>query len=103
MTETALMREILVALSQIPGGVFWRVNVGLGQSPDGRKIRYGLPGQADIAGCFRGRHVEIEIKTATGRQSRQQARWQHAIEQAGGVYVLARSVGDAIAALEGLQ
>jgi hypothetical protein len=101
MTETELMRDILVAANQLPDALFWRVNVGLSRSPDGRRVtRYGLPGQADIAGVVRGHHVEIEVKTPTGRQSRQQIRWQRAVERAGGTYVLARSVDEALAALE---
>lgn len=102
MTETELMRNILVAVNQIPDALFWRVNVGLGAGPDGRMTRYGLPGQADIAGVVRGRHVELEIKSATGRQSQQQVRWQRAVERAGGVYVLVRSADEALSALEGL-
>lgn len=103
MTETALMRDILVALNQRADALFWRVNVGLGTDLDGRRVtRYGLPGQADIAGVVRGRHVEIEVKTPTGRQSRQQVRWQRAIERAGGAYVLVRSVDEALSALDGL-
>jgi hypothetical protein len=103
MTETAIMREILIAVNQLPDALFWRVSVGIGRSPDGRRVtRYGLPGQADICGVVRGRHVEIEVKTPTGRQSRQQIRWQNAVERAGGAYVLARSVDDALSALEAL-
>jgi hypothetical protein len=102
MTETALMRDILVAVNRLPQGLFWRVNVGLGASPDGRMTRYGLAGQADIAGILNGQHVEIEVKTPTGRQSRQQVRWQRAVERAGGVYVLVRSVDEALSALEDL-
>lgn len=103
MREAELMRHILVALNQLPDALFWRVNVGLASSPDGRVTRYGLPGQADIAGIVRGKHVELEVKTPTGRQSQQQVRWQRAIERAGGVYVVVRSVDEALAALEVLR
>jgi hypothetical protein len=102
MTETQILRDILVAVNQIPNALFWRVNVGVAQTPDGRMNRYGLPGQADIAGVIRGRHVEIEVKTHSGRQSRQQIRWQRAVERAGGTYVLVRSVDEVLAALEAL-
>ena len=102
MRETELMRHILVALNQLPDALFWRVNVGVGAGPDGRMTRYGLPGQADIAGVLRGQHVEIEVKTPAGRQSQQQIRWQRAVERAGGVYVVVRSVDEALAALEAL-
>jgi hypothetical protein len=102
MTETQIMRDILVAVNQLPDALFWRVNVGVARTPDGRMNRYGIPGQADLAGVVRGRHVEIEVKTASGRQSRQQIRWQKAVERAGGIYVLARSVDDALAVLDSL-
>lgn len=101
--ETTIMRDILIALSQIPGALFWRVNVGVAKTPDGRTMRYGLPGQADISGIVRGRHVEVEIKTPTGRQSMQQRRWQTAVERAGGVYLVARSVDEAVSALSALS
>jgi hypothetical protein len=97
-SETVLMRQILAALSQTfhPAGVFWRVNVGRATDRHGNVIRFGLPGQADIAGVIGGRHVEIEVKALTGRQSQPQRNWQAAVERAGGTYILARSVEDAI-------
>lgn len=98
-SETDLMREILAALSAAhhPDGVFWRVNVGRAVNQSGAVVRFGLPGQADIAGVLRGRHIEVEVKTPTGRQSDAQRRWQTAVERAGGRYVLARSVDEALA------
>lgn len=103
MSETDVMRSILVAVSGLPGGLFWRQNVGVGVAPGKRVIRFGLPGMADIGGIYRGRHVEIEVKAERGRQSRQQQRWQRAVERAGGVYILARSPHEALAALAQLE
>jgi hypothetical protein len=42
------------------------------------------------------------VKTSTGRQSQQQLRFQVAFEAAGGTYIIARSVPDALDALEHL-
>lgn len=97
--ETALMRETLVALSAAfrGSGIFWRVNVGAAVTAAGSVMRFGLPGQADIAGCVAGRHVEVEVKTDVGRQSPAQRNWQDAIRRAGGIYVLARSADEAVA------
>lgn len=97
-SETDLMREILAALSAAhhPDGIFWRVNVGRAINRNGSVIRFGLAGQADIAGVLRGRHVEVEVKTPSGRQSDAQRRWQAAVERASGIYVLARSVDEAL-------
>jgi hypothetical protein len=104
MSETDLMRQILVAVSAIPGAVFWRVNVGVFRSFSGREtVRCGIPGQSDIAGCYRGRHVEIEVKTGTGRLSPEQRRWKMAVERAGGIWVLARTPHDALFALATLD
>ena len=49
-------------------------------------------GVADITGCFRGRHFEIELKTTAGVQSEGQKNWQRTVEEAGGRYWIARSV-----------
>jgi hypothetical protein len=104
MSETDLMRQILVAVSAIPGAVFWRVNVGVFKSISGREtVRCGIPGQADIAGCYLGRHVEIEVKTDKGRLSPVQKRWKMAVERAGGIWVLARNPADALAVLAALD
>lgn len=99
MSETEIMRSILVAVSDLPSGLFWRQNVGVGVAPGKRIIRFGLPGMADIGGIYQGRHVEIEVKAPRGRQSVQQQRWQRAVERAGGVYILARSPQEALDAL----
>ena len=99
MSETALMRDILVALPGPPVGIWWRQNVGVGVAPGKRVIRFGVPGMADIGGCYRGRHVEIEVKAPRGRQSDQQKLWAAAITKVGGIYVLARSVEQVLAEL----
>ena len=62
-------------------------------------IKAGWP---DITVCLppNGRFLGIEVKSAKGRQSIKQQECQEEIEKAGGLYVLARSVDDVIAALE---
>jgi hypothetical protein len=50
MTETALMRDILVAVNRLPQGLFWRVNVGLGARPDGQNAdRQTVPTTGSLA------------------------------------------------------
>lgn len=99
MADGGIVPHVLVAVSAIPGGMFWRNNSGALPLPNGRRIAFGLPGSADILGCSRGRAIAIECKSATGKQSRKQRDFQRAWEKAGGLYILARSVSDAIAAL----
>lgn len=102
--EKTIQDAILVALGTMPGMAIWRSAVGNGwvRTKDGyRPMRFGgVPGQPDIMGCYFGRFVGIEVKTDTGRQRPEQADWQAAIEAAGGCYILARSVADA---LEGIS
>lgn len=103
-TETSTMRQILVAISALPGALFTRRNVGVFKTLDGKMVvRCGIPGQADIAGCYRGRAVEVEVKTDRGRLSDDQKRWKMAVERAGGVFIVARTPADALDALRGLD
>ncbi len=97
-TEVKIMRDCLVALSQEyhPDGIFYRRNVGMSRGADGRVVRFGLAGQADIAGIVRGLAVEIEVKAARGTQSEAQRNWQHAVERAGGFYALVHSVEECL-------
>lgn len=99
MAESRIVAEVLVAVSAINGGMFWRNNTGALPLPGGRMIRFGLPGSGDILGCYRGRAVAIECKTDVGRQTQRQFRFQAAWESAGGLYVLARSAQDAVDAI----
>lgn len=64
------------------------------------KNPYHKSGLGDIIGLFPekskffGRHLEVEVKTPTGKQSPAQKIHQKRIEANGGVYILARSVKD---------
>jgi hypothetical protein len=67
----------------------------------GRIVKFGTPGAADLSGILEdGRRIEIEVKTATGRQSEQQKRFQAMIEKFNGIYILARSIEDAERGIE---
>jgi hypothetical protein len=92
------MRACLIAVSAIPGTLVKRQNVGVAKTPTG-VIRFGTPGEGDIAVVYQGRAIEIEVKTETGRQSAQQRAYQAAFERAGGKYVVVRSVDEAVCAV----
>ena len=51
-------------------------------------------GISDLIACKDGKTLFIEVKTSKGKQSVYQKHFQHCIEQAGGIYVLARSYMD---------
>jgi hypothetical protein len=55
-----------------------------------------VPGQADLSGILGdGRRLEVELKTATGKQADQQRKYQAMITERRGVYILARSADEA--------
>ena len=104
MSETDLMRQILVAVSALPGALFWRQQSGVFRSLGGREtVRVGIPGMADLGGVYRGRSVQIEVKTPIGRLSKEQKRWKTAVERVGGVFVVARNPADALTVLAALD
>lgn len=112
MSETTLVNETLLLLSEHCGDYLtvWRQNTGAVKVGD-RFVRYGIPGQADITGIighrmniqsasmigFRGWRVEIECKTLTGRLRASQKAFRAMIERHGGVYLVIRSPGEALA------
>lgn len=97
------MKNILFSLGRIKEIRVWRQNSGKLPNEQGRMVQFGTPGAADITGILPdGRRLEIEVKTPTGRQSEQQKRYQDMIERFGGVYILARSVDDAVNAVRRL-
>lgn len=57
-------------------------------------------GTADIIGCVDGRAVAIEVKTPNDRLSPAQRKFRDAWERAGGIYIEARSVDQAMRELE---
>jgi len=102
MSEQTQQTLTLIALQRAyPSSIWDRRNVGRAIDPrTGALIRFGRKGQSDIWGVVSGRHIEIEMKSATGRQTKDQRNWQHAVERAGGIYILARKPDDALAVLE---
>ena len=98
--ETKIQNDILVALSTFPGLIVWRSAVGNGwvRAKEGyRPMRFGgVPGQSDIMGCWQGRFIAIEVKTRTGRLSKEQRQWGAAVTACGGLYIVAHSVEEAL-------
>lgn len=100
MSETRILGDVLSALKGLAGGKFWRNNTGAAWLPGAKRpVKFGEPGSADILGCFLGRGVAIECKTAQGRLSPVQKLWRAAFEAAGGLYIVARCVADALTGL----
>ena len=120
-----LTAEILIAVpKRFPNVRIWRQNTGgavpmnqvknaiwaitKGEIPEAltflkRPTRFGVVGGADLSGVQgpTGRRIEIEVKAGNDKQSDEQRAFQAMIEAAGGAYIIARSVDDVIAYLEG--
>lgn len=94
---------VLVALTALPGGMFYRQNTGTFRTMDGKRIvKVSANGIADIMGCYRGRGVAVETKTQDGRLRRSQILFRAAWERGGGAYIVARSPDEAVAKVTGL-
>ena len=76
ITESQLQGALLLAAPKhLPDLRLFRRNVGV-VAVGPRRIRFGIAGQCDLWGVTRGGvHVELELKTSTGRLSEDQVRW----------------------------
>ena len=103
MTESDLMRAIMVALSA-DGHFVARANVGLFFTADGRPVKTGLPkGFSDLFGhrSQDARAFYLEVKTPKGRPSPEQLAFISAMKKRGAIAAIVRSVEDARLALAG--
>lgn len=99
--HSKLVNETLMALSRA-GILAWKNHTGAGRSFAGTVMRFGLKGSADILAVIppAGRFAAIECKTGDGKQSAQQAKFEKAVLLRGGLYLVARSVADALDLVE---
>lgn len=100
MAERDVQRALLAAIGAIPGSLTERMNTGTAtDTRTGRVVRFGTPGSPDVRVTLQGRAVAIECKSATGRLSPEQERWQHAHTAAGGFYIVCRDVRQTVLTL----
>ena len=110
-SEQRIQQEIRLAISKGDTRVF-RNNTGTLRDQHGRPVSFGLcKGSADLIGWrtvtitpeMVGQQVavftSIEVKTPTGRLRPEQQQWLEAVQAAGGIAGVARSVEDAQALL----
>jgi hypothetical protein len=111
VSEQKIQQEIRIACSRGQTRLF-RNNTGTLRDQHGRPVQFGLcKGSADLIGWKRvtvtpdmvGSTVavftSIEVKTPTGRLRSEQQQWLDAVQAAGGIAGVARSVSDAKALL----
>jgi hypothetical protein len=107
VTEQQIQQHIRIACSTGNTRLF-RNNTGTLKDQHGRPVSFGLcKGSADLIGWrtvtvtpeMVGTQVavfaSIEVKTATGRLRPEQQQWLDAVQDAGGIAGVARSVSDA--------
>lgn len=96
MSETDLVKAILLEFGSRPDLRLWRQNCGAVPMKGGRFVRFGIPGMSDIMGVLApsGQFVCIECKTATGRLTQAQKSWLAMVTKFGGLAIVARSVED---------
>jgi hypothetical protein len=108
VSEQQIQQEIRLAVSKGDTRVF-RNNTGTLRDQHGRPVSFGLArGSADLIGWrtvtitpdMVGQRIavftSIEVKTATGRVKPEQQQWLDAVQAAGGIAGVARSVEDAL-------
>lgn len=95
----------LIAVTALPGAIFWRQNQGTFRTMDGKRViqATSISGVADIMGAYRARPVAIETKTVRGSLRETQKTFREMWERAGGVYLVVRSPEQAVAALGQIQ
>ena len=103
-SEIALVKATMVLICRtVPGVRVWRQNTGALYDREGRLVRYGVVGSADISGIASpdGWRIEIEIKQPgkLSMQTDKQRNWQRMVEDHGGIYILADDPNDAAASL----
>jgi hypothetical protein len=87
--ESALVSAIVEALRAAPGLVV-RKRHG---------TAWGVAGDPDLTGCYRGSHFELEVKTQAGAVTRLQEARLAEWSRAGAITAVVRSVDEALAAL----
>lgn len=101
--ETILMRQIMVALSEM-GCFVMRTNSGVYYDSNGNRIRVGFKGLSDLVGYNQdGQFFALEIKTPAGKASKEQLAFIEKCYRDGAIAGFARSVEDAVRIVTGIS
>jgi hypothetical protein len=112
MKEHSIMQRVWVRLSKC-GATIFRNNVGLVESKDGRKIRFGLcKGSSDLVGWISkeiapedvGKRVAVfmavEVKQPSGKVTDEQVRFLASVRASGGISTVAYGEEDVVRMFE---
>lgn len=99
LSEKKIQSAILNYFGMLRDAYVWRNNSGAAtqtnKSGKSYFMRFGLKGSADIIGCYKGRFIAIEVKSAKGKTSEEQDKFIAEINRCGGYAIVARSLDDA--------
>ncbi len=103
--ESQILQDVLLALGSRQDVRLFRQNTGVAVTKTGGRVRFGVPGQADLSGVVRlvehvGLRLEVEVKSARGRVSEEQRAWGMMIAKFGGIYIVTRGADDALEQLD---
>lgn len=99
MTETDIQNAIRLELSKY--GVCFRMNSGVFKQGE-RTIKCGVKGMSDLLFIKNGKAYWLEVKTPTGKASKEQLNFLAVMrDKYGCVTAIVRSVDDAVRAVEG--
>lgn len=101
--ETIIQNDIRFHVGRRSDVTLWRNSTGEMRLPQGGSLKFGLcVGSADIVGIVRvplpnpvGVFLAIEVKTATGRATKEQINFLDHVNKMGGIAFIARSVDEA--------
>lgn len=95
-TANELTKTIIFDMYWVRGGVAYRINNGATYDQKLKTYRKGVQrrGIPDIIGIINGRFFGIEVKIGQDRQSTYQKEIEQEINNAGGVYFIAKTYDD---------
>lgn len=92
--QTLLKEAILYVQTRVPEIRFFQRHVGLFYRANGTPIKINRPGMSDLYALlptpFGLIHIEIEVKSGTGRLSKEQKGWQKFITNRNGHFLICK-------------
>jgi hypothetical protein len=90
--ESVIQSDLILEVSRLFANdlTIWRNNTGAAFDREGRMIKFGVKGQADISGIMKplGTRIEIEVKRPGGKQRPEQKQYGQMIQDHGGIYLV---------------
>ncbi len=106
-SEAQIQHEILVFLNKLPNCFAWRNNNGATYDPTSKTFRslgaFSHRGVPDILGLHVGKLLAIEVKSETGKVSKEQQVFIDKLNRMGAISFVARSVDEVREALRNHQ